>query len=65
MQVDVEEEVDEGTLYRKIASKTGMEEEKIARLFVGLRPVIKGERRVSEQEMKDYIDGMNEIVSRM
>lgn len=65
IQVDVEEEVDEGTLYRKIASKTGMEEEKIARLFAGLRPVIKGERNVSEQEMKDYIDGMNEILSRM
>ena len=43
----------------------GMEEEKIARLFAGLRPVIKGERNVSEQEMKDYIDGMNEILSRM
>lgn len=65
IQVDVEEEVDEGTLYRKIANKTGMEEEKIARLFAGLRPVIKGERNVSEQEMKDYIDGMNEILSRM
>ena len=65
IQVDVEEEVDEGTLYRKIAYKTGMEEEKIARLFAGLRPVIKGERNVSEQEMKDYIDGMNEILSRM
>lgn len=65
IQVDVEEEVDEGTLYRKIANKTGMEEEKIARLFAGLRSVIKGERNVSEQEMKDYIDGMNEILSRM
>ena len=65
IQVDVEEETDEGILYRKVAGKTGMEEEKIARLFDALRPVLKGERNVTEQEMKDYIDGMNEILSRM
>ncbi len=65
IQVDVEEEADERTLYRKVAGKTGMEEEKIARLFDGLRPVLKGERNVTEQEMKDYIDGMNEILSRI
>ena len=47
-------------LFRKIAGKTGLEEEKIAKLFAGLRPIVQGEREAWEQEMKDYIDGMNE-----
>lgn len=65
IQVDVEEDGDDALLCRKIANKTGMEAEKIATLLARLRPVIKGERNVSEQEMKGYIEGMNEILKRI
>lgn len=65
IQVDVEEDGDDAALCRKIAGKTGMEEEKIVRLFIRLRPVVKGERNVTEQEMKDYIEAMNEIMNRL
>lgn len=65
MQIDVEEDGDDATLCRKMAGKTGMEEEKIVRLFIRLRPVVKGERNVAEQEMKEYIEAMNEILNRL
>lgn len=65
IQVDVEEDNDDLDLCRKIAAKTGMDEVKIVALFNRLRPVIRGERNVTEQEMKDFIDAMNKISNRI
>lgn len=65
LQVDVEDDSNDTLLCRKIASKTGLEEEKIAALIRNLRPIIRDERNAREQEMKDYIDGMNEILNRI
>lgn len=65
MQTDVEDTSNDVSLCRKIAAKTGLEEKKIEKLFAALRPIVKGEREALEQEMKDYIDGMNEILKRI
>lgn len=65
IQIDVEEDGNDAALCSKIAGKTGMDEEKIVRLFIRLRPVVKGERNVTEQEMKEYIEAMNEILNRL
>lgn len=65
IQIDVEDDSNDTLLCRKIAGKTGLEEEKIAKLFAGFRPIVRGEREAWEQEMKDYIDGMNEILNRI
>lgn len=65
IQVDVEEDNNDAELCLKIAGKTGMDEEKLSALFRRLRPVIKGERNVTEQEMKAYIDAMNQILNRI
>lgn len=65
IQIDVEDDSNDTLLCRKIAGKTGLEEAKIAKLFARLRPIVRGEREAWEQEMKDYIDGMNEILNRI
>ena len=65
IQIDVEDDSNDTLLCRKIAGKTGLEEAKIAKLFAGFRPIVRGEREALEQEMKDYIDGMNEILNRI
>lgn len=65
IQVDVEDERNDSALCHKIATKTGMEEEKIQYLFRQLRPVFRGEREITEREMKEYIDEMNEITNHL
>lgn len=64
-QIDVEDGADDGILCRRIAVRTGIEEEKVRRLFRELRPVLRAEREVSELQMKEYIDGMNEIMNNL
>lgn len=64
-QIDVEDGADDGSLCRRIAVRTGIEEEKVRRLFRALRPVLRAEREVSELQMKEYIDGMNEIMNNL
>lgn len=65
IQVDIEEDGNDAELCRKIAGKTGVDEEKLSALFRRLRPVVKGEKNVTEQEMKAYIDAMNQILNRI
>lgn len=63
LQVDVEDDSDDVALSRRIARKTGQDEGKVLELLRGLRPVMSGEVRVSELQMKKLIDGMNRLVS--
>lgn len=64
-QIDAEEETDDGMLSRRIAARTGIEEEIVRRLFRNLRPVLRSECEVSALQMKEYIDGMNEIMNNL
>lgn len=64
-QIEVEEGSDDGVLCRRIAFRTGIEEETVSRLFRELRPVLRAEREISELQMKEYIDGMNEIMTNL
>lgn len=63
LQVDVEDDSDDIALSRRIARKTGQDEAKVLELLRLLRPVVSGEVRVSELQMKKLIDGMNRLVS--
>lgn len=64
-QIDVEEEADDDALCRRIAARTGIEGEKIRRLFGHLRPVLGAKCEVSEEQMKEYIDEMSEIMNNL
>lgn len=65
IQVNAEDDSDDETLCRKIALKTGMEEEMIRRLFVRLRSVLRGEATVTEKEMQELIQQTNEIIDHL
>lgn len=65
IQVDVEDDSDDNVLCHRISMKTGMEKEKVQAFFRSLRPVIRGDREISEESMKVYIDGMNEIINHL
>lgn len=62
IQVDVEEVADDERSFSRIARKTGMNAEEIGEFIRKLRPVIYGGCDVSVEEMKRYIDKMNEII---
>lgn len=63
MQVDIEEASDDERSFDRIAQKTGMEAEEIAKFIRSVRPVIYGGHVISEEQMKRYIDKMNEIIN--
>lgn len=63
LQVDVEDDSNDVALSRRIARKTGEDEEKVLELFRLLRPVMRGEVRLGEQQMKKLIDDMNRLVA--
>lgn len=63
IQVDVEDVGEDKRNFERIASKTGMEVDKLAHFFREIRPVIYGGRTISSEEMKHYIDKMNEIIN--
>lgn len=63
IQVDIEEASDDERSFDRIAQKTGMEAEEIAKFIRSVRPVIYGGRIISEEQMKGYIDKMNEIIN--
>ncbi len=65
MQTDIEDETDDEALCRRIARKTGLDEGNLRILFRGLRPVMHGDREISEELMKAYIDRMNEIINQL
>ncbi len=65
IQADAEDETDDEALCRRIARKTGLDEQRIRVLFRGLRPLLHGESRASEELMKEYINRMNEIINHL
>ena len=65
IQVNVEEEEGDEKLARRISSKTGVDEKGIFRMLVNIRPVLRGEREVSEESMKRLVDYMNKIINKL
>ena len=63
IQVDIEEVADDERSFSRIALKTGMNEEEIGVFIRTVRPVIYGGCDISVEQMKRYIDKMNEIIS--
>lgn len=63
IQVDIEEMADDERSFYRIAQKTGMDIEEIRHFILDVRPVATGRYEVSEEEMKQYIDKMNEIIN--
>ena len=63
VQVDIEETADDERSFRRIAQKTGMDEEEIRRFIRDVRPISYGDYVVTDTEMKQYIDKMNEIIN--
>ena len=63
IQVDVEEVADDERSFHRIAQKTGMSVEEISKFIREIRPVIYGGRVLSGEEMKGFIDKMNEIIN--
>jgi uncharacterized protein YerC len=65
IQVDVEEVAEDEQTFSRIAQKTGMEVAEIERLVRDVRPVTyEGiDMEVTMEEMKKYIDKMNEIIN--
>lgn len=62
VQADIEVVAEDGHTFRRIARKTGMDAEEIGRFIRELRPVIYGGRDITVEDMKKYIDKMNEII---
>lgn len=63
IQVDVEEVREDKQNFRRIAEKTGMDVEELAGFFREVRPILYGGRTLTGEEMKHYIDKMNEIIN--
>lgn len=63
IQVDVEDGENDLELAHRIAQKTGVSEDGVYRLLVNIRPVIRGEMKVDEVNMRRFVDDMNEIIN--
>lgn len=63
IQVDIEEVADDERSFHRIARKTGMEAEEVAKFIREVRPVIYGGRAIDAEQMKMFIDKMNEIIN--
>lgn len=65
IQVDVEEVTEDERSFDRIARKTGMDQKEIAAFIREVRPVIYGGHDLSVEQMKRYIDKMNEIIDHL
>ena len=65
IQVDVEAGEDATSSAGRIAWKTGLEEKKIEKLLTDIHPVIHGNAQLTEDQMKDFIGRMNEIINHL
>lgn len=61
--VDIEDTANDERSFRRIAQKTGMDAEEIAKCIREVRPVVYGGRPIDAEQMKAYIDKMNEITN--
>lgn len=64
-QLDAEDPADDDILAHRLAQKTGMDELPIRRLLAQLRPIIASQQVVTEEQMKHYIDRMNELTNHL
>ena len=62
IQVDVEEVADDERSFDRIAQKTGMSAEEVGKFIRAVRPVIYGGQTITAEQMKQFIDKMNEII---
>ena len=62
IQVDVEDVADDERSFDRIAQKTGMSAEEIGKFIRTVRPVIYGGQTITAEQMKQFIDKMNEII---
>ena len=62
IQVNIEEVANDEHSFSRIAQKTGMNTEEISELIRSVRPVIYGGCTISVEQMKYFIDKMNEII---
>ena len=63
IQVDIEEVADDKRSFERIARKTGMDAGEIAEFIHEVRPVLYGGRVIDSEQMKVFIDKMNEIIN--
>ena len=63
IQVDIEEVADDKRSFERIARKTGMDAGEIAKFIHEVRPVLYGGRAIDSEQMKVFIDKMNEIIN--
>lgn len=63
IQVDIEEVADDKRSFERIARKTGMDAEDIAKFIHEVRPVLYGGRTIDSEQMKVFVDKMNEIIN--
>lgn len=63
IQIDIEGGEGDYELARRIAQKTGVNEDGVYRLLVDIRPVIKDGAQVSEESLAHFIEDMNEIIN--
>ncbi|WP_417008431.1 DUF4350 domain-containing protein [Bacteroides congonensis] len=63
IQVDIEEVADDKRSFERIARKTGMDVGEIAEFIHEVRPVLYGGRVIDSEQMKVFIDKMNEIIN--
>ena len=61
--MDIEEVADDKRSFERIARKTGMDAEEIAKFIHEVRPVLYGGRAIDSEQMKVFIDKMNEIIN--
>lgn len=62
IQVDIEEVADEQRTFERIARKTGMDIGEIETFVHQVRPVLYGGRVIDADQMKAFVDKMNEII---
>lgn len=63
IQVDVEEVVEDDHSFGRIARRTGLDAGEIAAFIREVRLVVYGGRSISGEEMKRFVDRMNEIIN--
>lgn len=63
IQVDIEEVANDRHSFERIARKTGMDAGEIAAFIREVRPVLYGGRSINSEQMKVFIDKMNEIIN--
>ena len=65
IQTDVEDGENDKELAHRIAQKTGVSEEGVYRFLTNIRPVVDGKMKVDEENMRRFINDMNEIINAM